>query len=330
MSFQKAQDLMRIAEIANSRHRGICLNDVEEEFGVNHRTAQRMMRAFELAFPSYTCTTDADRRRRWKIPDTSILSMRGLQDTELVALDMAIVRARRDGAEQDARVLTSIRDRLLATIPSLDARRAQTDAAALLEAQGFACRPGPQVKIDPRILGVITIALKTPFSLEMLYQGVADAAPKLRHVEPYGMLLGTRQYLIAVDVKKRGEFRRFRTDRIKEANITGQSFRRDPEFDLAAYAKKSFGSYHSDAEYRLVRWRFTPDAAKEAREFEFHPTQIMTEDPDGSLLVEFTASGWLEMAWHLYQWGDRVDVLAPAALRDMVADHRRGDWPSPP
>jgi predicted DNA-binding transcriptional regulator YafY len=80
----------------------------------------------------------------------------------------------------------------------------------------------------------------------------------------------------------------------------------------------------------LVRWRFTPDAAKEAREFEFHPTQKMTEDPDGSLLVEFTASGWLEMAWHLYKWGDRVDVLAPAALRDMVADHRRGDWPSPP
>ena len=46
---------------------------------------------------------------------------------------------------------------------------------------------------------------------------------------------------------------------------------------------------------------------------------------DGALRVAFTASGWVEMAWHLYQWGDKVEVIDPAALRDLVKDHRRGD-----
>jgi hypothetical protein len=25
------------------------------------------------------------------------------------------------------------------------------------------------------------------------------------------------------------------------------------------------------------------------------------------------------MAWHLYQWGNAVEVIAPAALRELVA-----------
>jgi hypothetical protein len=40
-------------------------------------------------------------------------------------------------------------------------------------------------------------------------------------------------------------------------------------------------------------------AATVAREFVFHPTQVLTDMPDGSLVVEFTASGCVEMAWHL-------------------------------
>ena len=46
--------------------------------------------------------------------------------------------------------------------------------------------------------------------------------------------------------------------------------------------------------------------------------------------VRFTASGHLEMAWHLYTWGDAVEVLAPQPLRAMVERHRRGDFPALP
>ncbi len=29
------------------------------------------------------------------------------------------------------------------------------------------------------------------------------------------------------------------------------------------------------------------------------------------------------MTWHLYSWGEAVEVLEPAALREMVEGHRR-------
>ena len=77
-------------------------------------------------------------------------------------------------------------------------------------------------------------------------------------------------------------------------------------------------------------WRFSPAAAETAKEFMFHPTQEVTREADGSLLVRFIASGHLEMAWHLYMWGDAVEVVAPERLRDMVGRHRRGDFPALP
>tara|TARA_B100001765_G_C19357921_1_gene273395 strand:- start:309 stop:686 length:378 start_codon:yes stop_codon:yes gene_type:complete len=124
--------------------------------------------------------------------------------------------------------------------------------------------------------------------------------------------------------------RRFRLDRIREARITGQSFARDADFDLARFSALAFGSFHSDAEYGPVVWRFTPEAAPVARQFVFHPEQEMSEESDGSLTVRFNASGHMEMAWYLYQWGNQVEVLTPDALREMVAEHRRADFPALP
>lgn len=91
------------------------------------------------------------------------------------------------------------------------------------------------------------------------------------------------------------------------------------DFDLNAYASRSFGSFHSEAEFGLVVWRFSPAAAGTAREFLFHPDQILTDQEDGGLIVTFRASGWVEMAWHLCKWGDTVEVLEPPDLWEMVS-----------
>ena len=39
MSFQKAADLLRLAELATARYQGVSLTEIEEEFRVDRRTA---------------------------------------------------------------------------------------------------------------------------------------------------------------------------------------------------------------------------------------------------------------------------------------------------
>ena len=325
MSFHKAQELLRLAQLAASRHRGVSLPDISDEFGVNQRTAQRMVRAMQSIFPSVTFTTDSDRRRWWKLRDTTMIGMQGIYDRELVALEMSIRRAEREGAQSEVEALQALRGRLMATLPSSHARRAEVDAEVMLEAQGYACRPGPKVMASPSVTGAIATALKAPFSLIIRYQGKQDSEPRDRTVEPHGLLLGTRPYLIARDLTNGPGFRRFRLDRISDAKITGQSFVRDMDFDLTTYASQSFGSFHSQAEFGLVVWRFSQAAAATAREFLFHPGQVMTDQADGGLNVSFSASGWIEMVWHLYQWGNAVEVLEPIELKQLVESWRHNE-----
>ena len=327
MSYAKAADLLRLAEMAMSRFDGVALQDVTEAFGCDHRTAQRMMRSFEALFPQVDISEGEDRRRRWHMPrhDPRWLQAQGIRDSELAALELAVKRAERDGSPDEALRLQILRDRLLAAMPSSQALRTEADADALLEAQGFASRPGPRVVADRRLLRVLTEALRAPWELEITYQ-TADGRSAGRLLQPYGLLLGTRRYLVALPAQGDGRMRRFRIDRIQDARITSRSFSRDPEFDLSSFAAQAFGSFHSEAEYGPVEWRFSPAAAPVARQFVFHPNQQMEEEPDGALTVRFQASGHTEMAWHLYQWGDQVEVRAPQALREMVAMHRRSDF----
>jgi predicted DNA-binding transcriptional regulator YafY len=51
MSFIKAQQLYRMAEMAAARRLGISMRIVMEEFDVEERTARRMVRQFEDLFP---------------------------------------------------------------------------------------------------------------------------------------------------------------------------------------------------------------------------------------------------------------------------------------
>ncbi len=316
---QKAQDLLKLARMSASRHQGVTVKETGKAFDVNERTAQRMVYALKEVFPSNDHDVDSDRRRWWKLRDTSMIGMQGIYDRELVALEMGIRRAEREGANSEAEALQALRDRLLATLPSSHARRAEADAEAILEAKGYACRPGPKVKTSPAVMSIIAAALKGPYRMIIWYQGAQDAAPRQRLIEPYGMPLGTRHYLIGRDPAKETGLRRFRLDRIARAEITLEWFEKDKDFDLEAYAAQSFGSFHSDADVSRVVWRFSPAAAATAREFAFHPNQEMVEQEDGGLIVSFEASGLVEMAWHLYKWGDTVEVIEPAALRELVA-----------
>jgi predicted DNA-binding transcriptional regulator YafY len=120
--------------------------------------------------------------------------------------------------------------------------------------------------------------------------------------------------------------RHFRFDRIYSIRLENQSFVRKPTFNLEQHAAQSFGSFQSDAEYGEVVWRFLPAAKEVARSFVFHPEQEVAEEADGSLVMKFHTSGHLEMACHLYCWGDAVEVIAPVALRELVAHNCRQDF----
>lgn len=326
MSFAKAQGLIRLAQIASARRHGVTLEEIAEEFQVSHRTAQRMTEALETTFPLTEHFDGDDRKRRWRLAHANLDHLQLRSETALEALEIASRQAQTEGRLRHAKSLTVLRDGLLHRLPARSAARLEADAEAVLTAMAQVTRPGPKVRLKPDTLDAIIEALRGPFRLRVRY----SSDPNSRILEPHGVLLGHRVYLAARDPAKADEVRNFRIDLIHRAEVLEESFALQHGFTLSDYAARSFGVWQDNDQYAEVVWRFTPDAADRAAGFQFHPRQVLEPQDDGSLIVRFNAAGWLEMAWHLYQWGDKVEVLAPAALRAMVHDHRRSDFRSMP
>jgi len=90
------------------------------------------------------------------------------------------------------------------------------------------------------------------------------------------------------------------------------------DFDLQAFASQSFGIYQDEIEDVVLR--VVPGGAAEARAWRWHPTQTVEDQADGAVLVRFRASGMRELAWHLFSWGDQVQIVAPARLKAVMAE----------
>jgi predicted DNA-binding transcriptional regulator YafY len=324
MSFAKAQELLRLAMMA-TRRSGVSLDEIAEEFGCVHRSAQRMTVALEAAFPQTQADDGEDRRRRWRIPARAIAPLLTPSAEELAALTTAIKELDVAGLATEANAVRGLKQKVRALIPPEAGTRLAVDEEALAEALGHAARPGPRPATDGVVDAAIYDALKGPFLLRFPYRTRSQAKAVDRTVAPHGLLLGVRRYLVGRDTAKppSAPLQHYRVEEITRAEVLPHSFEFDAGFDIRTHAEKGFGSFESAAEHGEVVWRFSPEAAPHARRFVFHPTQTSLDEPDGSLLVRFRASGHLEMCWHLYSWGKSVEVLQPARLREMVHDHRR-------
>ena len=208
MSFSKAQDLIRLAQMAVARRSGVSLEDICDEFSVSHRTAQRMTDALEATFGNVVAEDGDDRKRRWYLRDTGLSRLQLRHETGAEALEIAARSAEAEGRLRHAKALADLRDGMLARVPAR--ARIEADAEAVLMAMGKVTRPGPRVSVTPDILDAIIEALRGPFRLRVRY----SQDTKKRILEPHGVLLGHRTYLAARDPAKADEVRNFRIDLI--------------------------------------------------------------------------------------------------------------------
>lgn len=190
MSFGKAVDLLRLAMMATNRT-GVCLMQIEEEFGCVRRTAQRMIDALEMAFPALEHRISTDGRHYWSLRSAVTAQLIHVSADELASMSSAITELERAGMRSEAKRLSELNQKVRALIPSERSARLATDEEAVLEAMGYAARPGPRPSLDPDVDEAISMALKGPFLLKISYKSRGDADASMRTIEPYGMLLGS-------------------------------------------------------------------------------------------------------------------------------------------
>lgn len=323
MSFEPAIKLLQLAlEMQAARH-GITLEQIAERFNVSNRHASRLKDAVLRFFPQAEEVPTGEKTKRWRIPAGKLNDLVAFSAEELAALETAVRMMKQGSMDAEAAEVASVLTKLRSLTQV--ASRVETDLDALLEAEGIAMRPGPRLKVSGKVVNELREAIKACKQVCIHYR--KDGAAKPRVVHPYGFLHGHRNYLVAF-YPKVAKVVIFSLPNIEQVDVLSDAFVRQEGFDLQRYAAEAFGLYHED-EPHDVAWRFSSEVACTAEEFQFHPEQAVERQSDGSLVVRFRASGLLEMAWHLYAWGDQVEVLEPKKLADMVHG-QRVCWPGRP
>ena len=308
--------LLHLARQFAAEPTGISLDEIVTRFSVSRRTAERMRDAVAEVFPQLE-EIEGERPKRWRLPNGLTGIFREPLADELATLRGVARHLANDGLRDRAEMLETLASKIEASLKPSRRRTLAPDVEALLEAEGFASRPGPRPLIAPQTFVLIRRAILEGRRLAFYYRSEVAEAVAWREVAPYGLLYGHRVYLVAA-FPWETEPVNYRLDRIREIRVSENVGSPPSDFDLNAYAARSFGVFQEEPHDVVLR--FVPEIAEEVTAFQFHPTQTITREADGSIIVRFRAGGLREMAWHLFTWGDAITIVAPEDLKAMMRD----------
>ena len=310
--------LLSVASILYSRgsgETGVAVSEIAELTGMTTRTVYRDIRALEeeLAVPVFQAG-----RGRYGIEKKYFLPPLRLSLPEAVVLFLAARLIARWSDEYDQAVISAF-TKLADLLPQPIARHV---AATML-------RVGRADPNEPFTRNFATVAQGWADGrvIEFDYEPSGGGERRHARVRPYFLepdAAGRSVYLIGHD-ETVDAMRTLKVERMRNATLTTDRYGIPDEFDPDRWLAHSWGIWSSDTtEVAEVRLRFDAGVAQRVRESVWHRSQQLTELPDGRLELTVSVAGIVEIRPWILSWGDAVEVLEPAALRESVANAVRG------
>ena len=306
--YPKLGKILNLIIKMQSRYSGITLNDIQEELEVSRRSAERLRDVLIWEIPQIEELPTTGREKHWGFSRSSHLR-------EIISFskdEIAEIEGVKNNLQLDSTkdVLNGIVDKLK-VLSRKNAAEIEDAIEILLKTEGSAVTQKPSYKIDIQILDTIRQAIKENLRIKCKYDG------RDKILSPFGIVYGTNVYLIGVEGDKPDPYV-YRLHKVTDIELTEEKFDKG-DFDIKEYANRSFGVYQN--EIIKVELRFSKEVAEDVLNYNFHPTQKVKQNDDGTVTVKFKASGELEILWHIFRWGDKVQIISPKSLKKESVEY---------
>lgn len=306
--YPKLGKILNLIIKMQSRYSGITLNDIQEELEVSRRSAERLRDVLIWEIPQIEELPTTGREKHWGFSRSSHLrEIISFSKDEIAELEGIKNNLQLDSTKD---VLNGIVDKLKA-LSRKNATEIEDAIEILLKTEGSAVTQKPSYKIDIQILDTIRQAIKENLRIKCKY----DDRDKI--LSPFGIVYGANIYLIGVEGDKPDPYV-YRLHKVTDIELTEEKFDKG-DFDIKEYANRSFGVYQN--EIIKVELRFSKEVAEDVLNYNFHPTQKVKQNDDGTVTVKFKASGELEILWHIFRWGDKVQIISPKSLKKEYVEY---------
>ena len=300
--YSRVSDILDLAIFMSSKIQGVTINEIAQRYNVSRRTAERMRDSLTCIFPSIDEIETDDIQKHWGFTNYSISSLINFTPKELANIEQ--LQRRTTNKE--------MKDELGKTVEKIKAfnrkniNSIENNIELFMQTEGYAVRQMPQHKINLDIIELVRKALQESQMLKGIYHG------KERLIEPLGLVYGEKLYLVAREKAKGDDIYTFLLHKFETLELTQKTFDKG-DFNLQEYTNQSFGVYHG--EILNVKLLFSKELAQDASQYNFHPTQKIKTNEDGTVEVTFKASGDKSIIWHVFKWGSGCKILAPKSLK---------------
>lgn len=302
LRYSRISDILDLAIFMESKIQGVTINEIAKRYNVSRRTAERMRDSLTCIFPQIDEIPNTDLQKHWGFVDYSIRNMISFSADEIGNIEQ---QQRRTTNKEAKKALNSAVEKMK-VLSKHNKLKLENEIELYMQTEGYVVRQMPQYKIDINTLNIIREAMQNSKMVKGKYHD------KQRVIEPLGLIYGEKIYLVAREKKKGDDIYTFLLHKFEDLQLTEQKFDKK-DFNLQEYTNQSFGVYHG--EILNVKLSFDKEVAEDALKYNFHPTQKVTKEDDGTVTVKFKASGNLEIIWHVFKWGKHCKILAPAPLK---------------
>jgi predicted DNA-binding transcriptional regulator YafY len=172
---------------------------------------------------------------------------------------------------------------------------------------------------DPKHFGVAASAVLKRAQLWIRHYNRARGEETERDVSPQRLVHYRGNWYLDAWCHLRNDLRSFAVDAIRDARLLDARAKEIADAELDAHLGSGYGIFAG----RKVEWaalRFTPQAARWVAAQSWHPQQRTRTEKDGSYVLELPYSEAPELVMEILKYGPDVEVLAPAGLRERVAE----------
>jgi predicted DNA-binding transcriptional regulator YafY len=303
----------RIIQSLLAARKGKSASDLAMDLDCRPRTIYRDLEALQMAgFPLYTEKDEG--RTRWSLLDEGRHQMPiPLNLTELMALYFSrnMLKILNGTVIYDS--LVSLFDKVKATLPS--------DYIDYLEKVEYSLEVGVKAHKPYRrfqqTLSLVHEAVQRQCQIDLRYFTMSRNDSTRRTVDPYKVWFYDETFYLIGYCHLRNDIRLFAVDRIENITLLESDFKIPEGFDVEEFMHSSFGVFRGEPV--KVQIRFAPESAGYIKEKIWHPTQVLTTEPDGSIIFSAVVAGIEEIKIWTLKWGAAAEVLAPEALRREMA-----------
>lgn len=310
----KLDRLLLLVNALGESAEGLTLDEMAEIIGANRRTAERLRDIIMLHFDLEEALDD--RQKRFRIPGSIASPFTQPNVGEIAALQSAVEAARKNRSA-NAPLLESLLGKIQATLKREVKSRMAPDLDPLVRLQRHYVPAGPSSNFAPETVAHIQGAMMAGQCVEFDYRPDGSDEAKWRRVIPLGLIHGPTTYLIGRMPNRDFDPVPFRFDRMTDVRVSNEPGCADDEWDLDVWMGQSFGIWREEGHNVVLR--VSAAMADRARNWRFHPSQIVQEDGD-ELVVQFHAGGLREIADHLFTWGSHIKIQSPQELRDVMCE----------